>query len=159
MIPPLEARAEILKKISLVFWSKQWHQKFLLKLTDLYYCTQLAEMIWLVVTSLEFFWISMRSMTACLFLWHNLIWFFFTIRTHLLHANLDDIIHKSFLWSLDISRERNFRSNCLWIGKASKVENILKGILDLIPWGVKAKVCWHHPAMFCLDTSRTLSRL
>ena len=84
---------------------------------------------------------------------------FFTICTHLLHANLDDIIHKSFLWSLDISCERNFRSNCLWIGKASKVENILKGILDLIPWGVKAKVCWHHPAMFCLDTSSKLSRL
>ena len=32
----LEARAEILKKISLVFWSKPWHQKDILKLTDLY---------------------------------------------------------------------------------------------------------------------------
>jgi len=33
----LEARAEILKKISLVFWSKRWHQKDILKLTDLYF--------------------------------------------------------------------------------------------------------------------------
>ena len=32
----LEARAEILKKLSLVFWSKRWHQKYILKLTDLY---------------------------------------------------------------------------------------------------------------------------
>ena len=32
----LEARAEILKKNSLVFWSKQWHHKDILKLTDLY---------------------------------------------------------------------------------------------------------------------------
>ena len=32
----LEARAEILEKISLVFWSKRWHQKDILKLTDLY---------------------------------------------------------------------------------------------------------------------------
>ena len=32
----LEARAEILKKISLAFWSKRWHQKDILKLTDLY---------------------------------------------------------------------------------------------------------------------------
>ena len=65
-----------------------------------------------------------------------------------------------------------------------KVEKILKGSLDLIPspspsvkfklwtgkfaWGVKAKhcwafhlfskVCWHHPAMFCLITSSKLSR-
>ena len=41
---------------------------------------------------------------------------FFTI---CIHANLDDIIHKSFLWSLDISFERNFRLNCLWIGKVT----------------------------------------
>ena len=40
----LEARAEILKK---VFWSKRWHQKYILKLADLYclvpvitYCKQ-----------------------------------------------------------------------------------------------------------------------
>ena len=32
----LEARAEILKKNSLVFWKKFWHQKDILKLTDLY---------------------------------------------------------------------------------------------------------------------------
>ena len=32
----LEARAEILEKILLVFWSKRWHQKDILKLTDLY---------------------------------------------------------------------------------------------------------------------------
>ena len=31
----LESRAEILKQISLAFWSKRWHQKVLLKLTDL----------------------------------------------------------------------------------------------------------------------------
>ena len=31
----LEARVEILKKISLIFWSKRWHQKDILKLTDL----------------------------------------------------------------------------------------------------------------------------
>ena len=31
----LEARAEILEKISLVFLSKRWHQKDILKLTDL----------------------------------------------------------------------------------------------------------------------------
>ena len=31
----LEGRAEILEKISLVFWSKRWHQKDILKLTDL----------------------------------------------------------------------------------------------------------------------------
>ena len=36
----LEARAEFLKEISLVFWSKQWHQRVLLKLTDLYYDPQ-----------------------------------------------------------------------------------------------------------------------
>ena len=30
------ARAEILEKISLGFWSKRWHQKDILKLTDLY---------------------------------------------------------------------------------------------------------------------------
>ena len=68
-----------------------------------------------------------------------------------------------------------------------KVEKILKGSLDLIPppspsvkiqliagifaWGVKAKhwwalstnfwkqkVCWHHPAMFCLISSSKHSR-
>ena len=33
--PLLEARAEILEKISLVFWKKFWHQKDILKLTDL----------------------------------------------------------------------------------------------------------------------------
>ena len=32
----LEARAEILEKNLLVFWSKWWHQKDILKLTDLY---------------------------------------------------------------------------------------------------------------------------
>ena len=32
----LEARAEILEKILLVFWSKRWYQKDILKLTDLY---------------------------------------------------------------------------------------------------------------------------
>jgi hypothetical protein len=32
----LEAKEEILEKISLVFWSKQRHQKDILKLTDLY---------------------------------------------------------------------------------------------------------------------------
>ena len=32
----LETRAEILKKILLVFWSKLWNQKDILKLTDLY---------------------------------------------------------------------------------------------------------------------------
>ena len=32
----LEAKAEILKNILLVFWSKPWHQKDILKLTDLY---------------------------------------------------------------------------------------------------------------------------
>ena len=31
----LEARAEILEKISLLFWSKRWHQKDISKLTDL----------------------------------------------------------------------------------------------------------------------------
>ena len=31
----LEARAEILEKISLVFWSQRWHQKEILKFTDL----------------------------------------------------------------------------------------------------------------------------
>ena len=31
----LEARAEILEKISLVFWKKFWHQKNILKWTDL----------------------------------------------------------------------------------------------------------------------------
>ena len=31
----LDGRAEILKNISLVFWSKRWHQKDILKLTDL----------------------------------------------------------------------------------------------------------------------------
>ena len=31
----LEARAEILEKNSLVFWKKIWHQKDILKLTDL----------------------------------------------------------------------------------------------------------------------------
>ena len=34
----LEARAEILEKISLVFWKTFWHQKDILKLTDLYQC-------------------------------------------------------------------------------------------------------------------------
>ena len=32
----LEARAEILEKISLLFWKKFWHNKDILKLTDLY---------------------------------------------------------------------------------------------------------------------------
>ena len=32
----LEARAEILEKILLVFWKKFWRQKDILKLTDLY---------------------------------------------------------------------------------------------------------------------------
>ena len=31
----LEAEAEILEKISLAFWKKFWHQKDILKLTDL----------------------------------------------------------------------------------------------------------------------------
>ena len=31
----LEAKAEILEKFSLVFWKKFWHQKNILKLTDL----------------------------------------------------------------------------------------------------------------------------
>ena len=31
-----EARAEILEKKSLVFWSKRWHKKDILKLSDLY---------------------------------------------------------------------------------------------------------------------------
>ena len=31
----LEARAEILEKISVFFWLKRWHQKNILKLTDL----------------------------------------------------------------------------------------------------------------------------
>ena len=39
----LEARAQILKKISLVFWSKQWHQKDILKLSDLYWWTDLDD--------------------------------------------------------------------------------------------------------------------
>ena len=76
------------------------------------------------------------------------------------------------------SKSCSFSSPC-------KVEKILKGSLDLIPspsvkiqimgmkitLGVKAihcwtlsthfwkqKVCWHHPAMFCLTTSNKLSR-
>ena len=32
----LEARAEILEKISLIFWKNFWHQKDILKVTDLY---------------------------------------------------------------------------------------------------------------------------
>ena len=35
-----EAGAEILKTISLVFWSKWWHQKDISKLTDLYLSTK-----------------------------------------------------------------------------------------------------------------------
>ena len=34
----LDARAEILEKISLGFWKKFWHKKDILKLTDLYLC-------------------------------------------------------------------------------------------------------------------------
>ena len=72
--------------------------------------------------------------------------------------------------------------NSLDFEEKGKIENILKDSLDSIPspspsmkiqnyvmfaWGVKAKhcwllssnfwknkVCWHHPAMFCLITSR-----
>ena len=38
----LGARAEILKIVSLVFRSKQWHQKNILKLSNLYYIPEIA---------------------------------------------------------------------------------------------------------------------
>ena len=41
----LEAGAEIIKKISLVFWSKRWHQKDISKLTDLYLCLRFGNKI------------------------------------------------------------------------------------------------------------------
>ena len=128
----LEARTEILRKHLLDFWSKWWHQKSLLKLTDFYHIKQARPHVrsyTLVVYPWELATTSRKQTYACK---HEIHQFYLVLNalnkqvinfTHRNLLNLNQLLSvKLYVWDQKIFclLSRNFKNHLTLVFNVQK---------------------------------------